>query len=76
MKCPFCGSEESIVVDRDHITRKTEKITKQGMCTCTEQSHYIGYMNKHLCLGCGMVYQCMSEEDLKKYHKEKQYFKQ
>lgn len=68
MKCPFCGSEDLVSLPCTDFMRI--KYSKEY-----EEGEYIYSFVKRLCLGCGYVFQKMSDEDLEKYHNEKQYFK-
>lgn len=71
MKCPFCGKENFQVLPRRDVIRKNLE-RKEGQATVTEDEYYD--VDRGLCLECGYVFECMSEETLKKYHEEKQYF--
>lgn len=44
------------------------------MVTGVDEGEYIYPIIKGICLECGYVFEKMKDEDLKKYHEEKQYF--
>lgn len=74
MKCPFCGSEELIPLSSSNFIRKKYRKTIPGMTTVVEEGECIYQIKKEICLECGYVFEKMKDEDLKKYHEEKQYF--
>ena len=74
-KCPFCGSENTQYLPSNNgIHKNYVKETKQGMVNCTESGSYYYPISKEICMDCGYVFQKMSDENLKKYHEEKQFF--
>lgn len=74
-KCPFCGSENTqYLPSRDIIHKNYVKEIKQVMTQSTETGEYYFSISKAICLDCGYVFQKMSDEELKKYHEEKQFF--
>ena len=70
-KCPFCGSENTRCLSlRDGIHENYKKVTKN----CTQTGTHFFPISEELCLECGYVFKKMSDENLKKYHEEKEYF--
>lgn len=74
MKCPFCGSEELLPLPSANFIRKKYRKNIPGMVTGVDEGEYIYPIIKGICLECGYVFEKMKDEDLKKYHEEKQYF--
>lgn len=74
-KCPFCGSGNTqYLPSSDGIRKNYIKEIRQGMVNCTENGAYYYPIQKVICMDCGYVFQKMSDENLEKYHKEKQFF--
>lgn len=74
-KCPFCASENTqSLPSSEGIHKNYSKETSQGMVRCTETGAYFYPIVKEICMDCGYVFQKMSDDNLKKYHKEKQFF--
>lgn len=75
LECPFCRSQNTQYLSlSDGIYKKYAKESEKGMAHSTEKGTYYYPIAKAICLDCGYVFEKMSDENLKRYHEEKQLF--
>lgn len=72
-KCPFCQSDLLENLSHENLVREFTKKEAGGLLRKGPGS--VNYsVHRHLCLECGMVFEQMAKEDLKKYRADRSYF--
>lgn len=74
MQCPFCENENTERLSTNHIYRKYIRPMNNPGIIGREEGTYAYPIEKCICFDCGCVFEKMSEENIKKYEEEKQYF--
>ena len=63
MQCPKCNSENLYFISDCHLKRKYSVSTDKQVC----HGEYQFPIAKNLCKDCGLVFEAMEPEDVKKF---------